>query len=87
MRAGLLEIEYADEEQYLLIRKENIDSFRYYKDNKNDKDSKWIKSWGFFFIMKDGTSLPVSKKMFLEEVKENISSEDYNKIIERITKK
>ena len=37
-------------------------------------------------VMKDGTSLPVSKKMFLEEVKENISSEDYNKIIERITK-
>ena len=31
MRQGLLEIDYIDEEQYLLIRKENIDSFRYYK--------------------------------------------------------
>ena len=84
MRTGLLEIDYIDEEQYFLIRKENIDSFRYYKYNNKDKDGKWIKSWGFFFIMKDGTSLPVSKKMFLEEVKENINAVDYEKIVKRI---
>ena len=84
MRTGLLEIDYDDEEQYLLIRKENIDSFRYYKYNNKDKDGKWIKSWGFFFIMKDGTSIPVSKKVFLEEVEENINAADYEKIVKRI---
>ena len=85
MRTGLLEIAYNDEDQFLLIRKENIDSFRYYKYNNKDKDGNWIKSWGFFFNMKDGTSIPVSKKVFLEEVKENINTVDYEKIIKRIT--
>lgn len=81
---NLVEIPFEDEEQYIFIKKENIDSFKYYRYNNKDKDGNWIRSWGFFFVMKDGVNFPVSQKTFLDVISEYIDEIELQKIKNRI---
>lgn len=84
MRQGFFEVDFIDEDMYILARKEDIKQFKYYQFNNKDKNGIWFKDWGFSFIMTDGCDYPVTREKFLSIAKESLDAIAYQNICNRI---
>jgi len=84
MREGFFEVDFTDEDTYILLRKEDIRQFKYYQYNTKDEKGVWFKDWAFMFTMADGDVWPVSRKTFLKVVVQALDMDSYHKICDRI---